>query len=121
MLLPCVLWEPRILLSQVYDFEQFEPLLITGIIKSKSEKIRKSLEQNLKALCHQIEEKRAKEPQSPPRPDPSHDNEGASRQKSSLIEEPESQNPDSDSPLSKASPLQSPKLFILKILIKNMP
>lgn len=44
LLLPCVLWDPKPLLNQLYKFSLFEPLLISGIIQSKSEKIRKGLE-----------------------------------------------------------------------------
>jgi len=61
LLLPCILWEPNELMEQLYRFRQLEELLVSGLIKSKNEKIRKSIEQTFKVLCNHIEEKQVKE------------------------------------------------------------
>ena len=61
LLLPCLLWDPQVLMSQLYRYEHFERLLISGLINSKSEKIRKSIEQNFKTLCYHIEGQQAKD------------------------------------------------------------
>jgi hypothetical protein len=61
LLLPCILWEPTQLMEQLYKFQHFERLMISGLIKSKNETIRKSIEQTFKVLCHHIEDKQAKE------------------------------------------------------------
>lgn len=100
LLLPCLLWDPSINMDQLYNFVHLEQLLIIGLIKSKNEKIRRSIEQTFKVLCNYIEEKNAKL-------------EGHKEDKmSSLIGEP-----------CKASLLTeaNPKLFILQILLKNLP
>lgn len=61
LLLPCLLWDPQVLMSQLYKYEHFERLLISGLINSKSEKIRKSIEQNFRTLCDHIQDQQAKD------------------------------------------------------------
>lgn len=85
--------------------------MISGLIKSKNETIRKSIEQTFKVLCHHIEDKQGKE-------------EAATKQ--ATHEEPVGSGSslvanDQMKQLAKNESDLNPKLFILKILIKNLP
>jgi hypothetical protein len=44
LLLPCILWEPRVLMKHLYGFADFEQLLIDGLMRNPNERIRKSID-----------------------------------------------------------------------------
>jgi hypothetical protein len=120
LLLPCLLWDPQILMGQLYQYEHFEKLLIQGLIHNKSEKIRKSIEQTFKTLCYHIQGQQAKDAKNM---ESVHHQSQAAEAEGTCLQDDDGSKP-SGKAMHDASLKEhdlNPKLFLLKILIRNLP
>jgi hypothetical protein len=53
LLLPCVIWQPGLLLKEIYEFEGLEPLLIRALLHNSDQNARKAVERTFKIICTQ--------------------------------------------------------------------
>lgn len=104
-------------MGQLYQYEHFEKLLIQGLIHNKSEKIRKSIEQTFRTLCYHIQGQQAKDAKImesiQPKP--------AEAEGTCLQDDDDGKASQNVHDASLKEHDLNPKLFLLKILIKNLP
>ena len=51
LMLPCLIWQPELLLKEIYDFEHLEKLLIRALTQTQDENARKAIERTFKIIC----------------------------------------------------------------------
>lgn len=92
LMLPCLIWQPELLLKEIYDFESLEKLLIRALTQTQDETARKAVERTFKTICtHKLQVSK-----------------GAATQISA-------------DDMTETARMQSPKVHILQILLKNLP
>ena len=50
-MLPCLIWQPELLLKEIYDFEHLEKLLIRALTHTHDENARKAVERTFRIIC----------------------------------------------------------------------
>lgn len=50
-MLPCLIWQPELLLREIYEFEHLEQLLVRALTHSKDENARKAVERTFRLIC----------------------------------------------------------------------
>ena len=59
-MLPCLIWQPDLLLKEIYDFEHLEKLLVRALTVTQDEATRKAVERTFKLICtHRLQKNRA--------------------------------------------------------------
>lgn len=51
LMLPCLIWQPDLLLKEIYDFANLEKLLICALTTTQSENARKAVERTFRTIC----------------------------------------------------------------------
>jgi len=51
LILPCVVWQPDLLLKEVHDFQALETLLVRGLLHTPNEPTRKAIERAFRLIC----------------------------------------------------------------------
>ena len=51
LMLPCLNWQPELLLKEIFDFEHLERLLVKALTLTRDEGARKAVERTFRLIC----------------------------------------------------------------------
>lgn len=59
LMLPCLIWQPELLLKEIYDFEHLEKLLVRALTQCSDESARRAVERTFRLICtHKLQRNR---------------------------------------------------------------
>ena len=62
LLLPCVMWQPGLLLKEIYQFPELEQLLIRSLMHNSDQNARKAVERTFRMICKKFNNEQNQSP-----------------------------------------------------------